>query len=100
MGIVTGVSAYVGYAATILLDHGSDVAEGRTTATLTVLIISLWTVLVLARPLTGWKLMLVAGLAVAVAVIVAVPAYSCSRSPLYVWRSPRSSPLPGRCSLS
>jgi len=50
------------------------VAQGRTTATLTVLTISLWTVLVLARPLTGWKLMLVAGLAVAIAVIVAVPA--------------------------
>jgi cation-transporting P-type ATPase E len=74
VGIVTGVSAYAGYAATILLDHGSDVAQGRTTATLTVLIISMWTVLVLARPLTGWKLMLVAGLAVAIAVIVAVPA--------------------------
>lgn len=76
VGIVTGVSAYAGYAATILVDHGSDVAEGRTTATLTVLIISLWTVLVLARPLTGWKLVLVGGLAVAVAVIVAVPALS------------------------
>ncbi len=74
VGIVTGISAYAGYTATILLDHGSDVAEGRTTATLTVLIISMWTLLVLARPLTGWKLMLVAGMAVAVAVIVAVPA--------------------------
>jgi len=30
--------------------------------------------LVLARPLTGWKLGLVAGMALAVAVIVAVPA--------------------------
>jgi len=76
VGIVTGVSAYAGYQATILLDHGSDVAEGRTTATLTVLIISMWTLLVLARPLTGWKLVLVAGLATAVAAIVAVPALS------------------------
>ena len=74
VGIVTGAAAYAGYAATIFLDHGSDVAEGRTTATLTVLIISMWTVLVLARPLTGWKLVLVAGLAAAIAVIVAVPA--------------------------
>ena len=49
-------------------------AEGRTTATLTVLIISMWTPLVLARPLTGWKLGLVAGMALAVAVIIAVPA--------------------------
>ena len=74
VGIVTGVSAYAGYQATILLDHGSDVAQGRTTATLTVLIISLWTVVVLARPLNGWKLVLVAGLAGTVALIVAVPA--------------------------
>lgn len=74
VGIVTGVSAYAGYFATTLLDHGADVAEGRTTATLTVLIISMWTLLVLARPLTGWKLGLVAGMALAVAVIVAVPA--------------------------
>lgn len=65
VGVVTGVSAYAGYAATILLDHGSNVAQGRTTPTLTVLIISMWTVLVLAWPLTGWKLVLVAGLAVA-----------------------------------
>ncbi len=74
VGIVTGVSAYAGYQATIMLDHGSDVAEGRTTATLTVLIISLWTLVVLARPLTRWKLVLVAGLAVAIALIVTVPA--------------------------
>ena len=74
VGIVTGVSAYAGYFATTLLDNGADVAEGRTTATLTVLIISMWTLLVLARPLTGWKLGLVAGMALAVAVIVAVPA--------------------------
>jgi cation-transporting ATPase E len=73
VGIVTGVSAYAGYQATILLDHGSDVAEGRTTATLTVLIVSLWTLLVLARPLTGWKFVLVAAMAGAVAIIVAVP---------------------------
>lgn len=73
VGLVTGVSAYVGYQATILLDDGSKVAEGRTTATLIVLMVSLWTLLVLARPLTGWKLVLVAAMAAIVAIIVAVP---------------------------
>jgi cation-transporting ATPase E len=73
-GIVTGACAYIGYQSTRLIDHGSDVAEARTTATLIVLIVSLWTLLVLARPLAGWKLALVAGLAATAALIVAIPA--------------------------
>ncbi|HEY0166668.1 MAG TPA: HAD-IC family P-type ATPase [Jatrophihabitans sp.] len=73
-GIVTGACAYLGYQSTRLIDHGAEVAEARTTATLTVLIVSLWTLLVLARPLAGWKLALVASLGAAVALIVAIPA--------------------------
>jgi cation-transporting ATPase E len=73
VGVVTALSAYLGYRATRPLDHGADVAEGRTTATVVVLIVSLWTVVVLARPLTGWKLVLAGGLAGAVAVVLAVP---------------------------
>jgi cation-transporting ATPase E len=73
-GLVTGISAYLGYRATRLLDAGAGVAAGRTTATLVVLIISLWTLLVLARPLAGWKLALVASMAGLVAFVVAVPA--------------------------
>jgi cation-transporting ATPase E len=73
-GIVTGTGAYLGYQATRILDHGADVAEARTTATLIVLIVSLWTLLVLARPLSGWKLALVATMAAGVALIVAIPA--------------------------
>ncbi|MGI8880225.1 MAG: HAD-IC family P-type ATPase [Jatrophihabitans sp.] len=72
-GIVTGASAYLGYEATKVFDSTAGVAEARTTTTLTVLIVSLWTLLVLARPLTGWKIGLVATMAAAVAVIVAVP---------------------------
>ena len=54
--------AYVGYRLTRSLDSGADVAAGRTTACIVVLIIGLWTLLVLARPLAGWKLALVATL--------------------------------------
>jgi cation-transporting ATPase E len=50
------------------------VIGGCATATLVVLVISLWTLLVLARPLAGWKLALVATMAAAVVLIVAVPA--------------------------
>jgi cation-transporting ATPase E len=73
-GVVTGVAAYVGYSLIRWIDSSAGVAGGRTVATLIVLIISLWTVLVLARPLAGWKLLLVAGLAGVVVVIVLVPA--------------------------
>jgi len=72
-GIVTGVAAYLGYRATRFFEEGATVAEGRTTATLVVLIVSLWTLLILARPLAGWKLALVASMAGGVALIVAVP---------------------------
>ncbi|MCW2491979.1 MAG: ctpE [Frankiales bacterium] len=72
-GIVTGTGAYLGYQATRVLDHGAGVTEARTTATLIVLIVSLWTLLVLARPLSGWKLALVAAMAAGVALIVAIP---------------------------
>lgn len=74
IGIVTGLAAYAGYRLTRLLDSRAGVAEGRTTATFVILIISLWTVGVLARPLSGWKLALVASLAGVAAVAASVPA--------------------------
>lgn len=48
--------------------------EGRTTATVVVLVVSLWTVVILARPLTRGKALLVAALVGAATVVVAVPA--------------------------
>jgi cation-transporting P-type ATPase E len=82
-GIVTGVAAYLGYSLTRLLDPSAGVAGGRTTATITVLIVSLWVLVVLARPLTGWKLLLVASIAGIVAVIIAVPALATDIFLLY-----------------
>ena len=82
-GIVTGVVAYLGYWLTRLLDPSAGVAGGRTTATITVLIVSLWVLVVLARPLAGWKLLLVAGIAGIVAVIIAVPALATDIFLLY-----------------
>ncbi|MBN9620018.1 MAG: HAD-IC family P-type ATPase, partial [Actinobacteria bacterium] len=71
-GAITAAVAYAGYRVTRAVDDGAGVAEGRTTATLVVLVVSLWTLLILARPLAGWKLALVATMVLAVAVIVAV----------------------------
>ncbi len=70
VGMVTGASAYLGPQANRVHESSSDVAEARTT--LIVLIVSLWTLLVLARPLTGWKLVLVASMAGIVAFVLAV----------------------------
>jgi cation-transporting ATPase E len=58
VGIVIGITTYLGYQATRLVGSGSDVEHARTTATLMVLLVALWALLVLARPLTGWKLVL------------------------------------------
>ena len=82
-GIVTGIVAYLGYWLTRLLDPSAGVAGGRTTATITVLIVSLWVLVVLARPLAGWKLLLVASIAGIVAVIIAVPALATDIFLLY-----------------
>jgi cation-transporting P-type ATPase E len=82
-GIVTGVAAYLAYWLTRLLDPTAGVAGGRTTATITVLIVSLWVLVVLARPLAGWKLLLVASMAGIVAVILAVPALATDVFLLY-----------------
>jgi cation-transporting ATPase E len=73
-GIITGVAAYLGYRTTRLMETSATVADGRTTATLVILIVSMWTLIILARPLAGWKLALVATMIGVVALIVAVPA--------------------------
>lgn len=72
-GLIVGAAAYTGFGLTRLLDPAAGVDGGRTTATLTVLIASLWIVTVLARPLTRWTALLVAALAGVSAVIVATP---------------------------
>ncbi len=76
VGVVIGADAYVGYELIRTFDPSGGVDAGRTVATLIVLICSLWVLLVLARPLAGWKLLLVAAMAGIVAVIVAVPVFA------------------------
>ena len=73
IGIVTGSAGFMGYSVTRLLDPSAGVAEVRTTATFVVLVVSLWTVVILARPLSGWKLVLVSALSAVVAIVAIVP---------------------------
>jgi cation-transporting ATPase E len=72
-GIVIGGAAYGGYRITRVIDASGGVEAGRTTATLIALIVALWTLLILARPLAGWKLALVATMAGVAALAVAIP---------------------------
>jgi len=72
-GVITGAVAYAGYAGARWLDPGAGVAAPRTTATLVVLVVALWTLAVLARPLVAWKLGLLATMVAVVAFVVLVP---------------------------
>lgn len=73
VGAIIGAVAFLAYRVTRSLDPAGGVAGGRTTATLVVLAAALVVLLLLARPLAGWKLLLVATMAGALAVVVAVP---------------------------
>ena len=62
-GMVIGVAAYAGYAGARWLAPASGVEGARTTAMLVVLLVALWTLGILARPLVAWKVALVAAMA-------------------------------------
>ncbi|WP_159961592.1 HAD-IC family P-type ATPase [Blastococcus haudaquaticus] len=74
VGVLTGIAAYAGYALTRWLVPGAGVPAARTAATLVVLALALWTLLVLARPLDGVKAALVATMAAVVVLVLALPA--------------------------
>ncbi len=73
-GVITGIAAYGSYALARGLDPGAGVAGARTTATVVVLVVALWTLVILARPLAGWKIGLVATMVGIVVVVLLVPA--------------------------
>jgi cation-transporting ATPase E len=74
VGLVIGLAAYAGYALTRSLVPEIGLAGARSTTTLVVLIIALWTLAVLARPLALWKVGLILAMAALVAFVTAVPA--------------------------
>jgi cation-transporting ATPase E len=73
VGLVVGGCAYAGYGLTRLLVPASDVEGARTTTTLVILALALWTLLVLARPLAAWKVVLVAAMAAVAALVLVLP---------------------------
>ena len=73
VGIVTGLCAYAGYRVCRAVDSTAGVPGGRTTAAIVVLVVSLWTLTVAARPLAGWKIGLVTLMALLVVGAIAIP---------------------------
>jgi len=74
VGLITGAAAYAGYAVARWVDPSAGVAGARTTATVVVLVVALWTLGVLARPLRTWKVALLATMAGLAALVVLLPA--------------------------
>ncbi|MFF0267249.1 HAD-IC family P-type ATPase [Kribbella sp. NPDC004536] len=73
VGVVTAVCAFAGYWLVRVFDPGASVAEARTVTTVVVLVVSLWTLSIQARPFRLWKAGLVAAMAVLAATAVLVP---------------------------
>jgi len=72
-GVITGVVGYAAYAVTRWLVPEGGTVGARTTATVVTLLIAFWTLGILARPLSGWKAGLLAGLGGVAFLVVAVP---------------------------
>jgi cation-transporting ATPase E len=72
-GIVAGTASLVTYA---IAFYGADVPlkQARTATTITLVIVGLWVLLILARPITLWRGVLAGSMVLCVAVILAVPA--------------------------
>ena len=72
-GIVAGTASLVTYA---IAFYGADVPlkQARTATTITLVIVGLWVLMILARPITLWRGVLAASMVLCVAVILAVPA--------------------------
>ncbi len=72
VGLVASVATFGAYA-TARVGAGVGLDESRTTATLVLLVVGLWILVLLARPITGWRASLVTWMVVAFVVILAVP---------------------------
>jgi cation-transporting P-type ATPase E len=72
-GIVAAAAAMVSYGIA-RFGHDLSVLESRTTATLVLVAVGLWVLVLQARPFNWWKTLLVAAMVGSVAVIMVVPA--------------------------
>jgi cation-transporting ATPase E len=71
-GAVAAASTFVAYA---IARHYDDLAQSRTAATITLLIVGLWVLNLLARPITPGRFLLFATMVGAFVLLIAVPAF-------------------------
>jgi cation-transporting P-type ATPase E len=71
-GLATGAAALVAYWLAFYAE-GLSLTASRTTATIVVIVIALWILVILARPINWWRGLLVAAMVISVATILAVP---------------------------
>ncbi|MEU5697145.1 HAD-IC family P-type ATPase [Actinosynnema sp. NPDC020468] len=72
-GVVIGLAAFAGDMVVRGLEPDAGPRAGQTVATVVVVVASLWTLSLLARPFDRWKTALLVGLAGVVALVLAVP---------------------------
>ena len=70
-GVITGLTIFSAYLVARLEGHNPD--ERRTAATIAALVVALWILTVLSRPLRAWKLALVATMAGIAVAAIAIP---------------------------
>ena len=103
-GTVAAVAAFSGYA--IAGQEAVSLVQERTCAVIVFLLVALWVLVILARPLPRWKMVLVAAMAALSPLAFVVPAardfFELRLPPVLAiassWCSARPLPRPSRCS--
>ena len=72
-GLIIAAGAYAGFRLVAWLDPAGGAAAIRTVVTLVIAVAALWVLMIMSRPVAGWKLLLVAAMAAAIALVFAVP---------------------------
>lgn len=72
-GVLIAAGAFVAYRLVRWLEPDGGAVAVRTVVTLVIAVAALWVLMIMARPLAGWKVALVGGMAAAVAVVFLVP---------------------------
>ncbi|MEU8922861.1 HAD-IC family P-type ATPase [Kitasatospora sp. NPDC048545] len=74
-GVIAGTGTFVAYTLA-RTDHATDLKADTSVATLTLFLIAIWVLAIVARPYTWWRLLLIATMGGAFALVLAVPALS------------------------
>ncbi|MFG2846153.1 HAD-IC family P-type ATPase [Kitasatospora sp. NPDC048296] len=74
-GVIAGTGTFVAYALA-RSDHATDLKGDTSVATLTLFLIAIWVLAIVARPYNWWRLLLIATMGGAFALVLLVPALS------------------------